>query len=122
MPDEKYTIKLHHWDYDKNERVEDEIVDVSQIARCATHENFVYLMDCFLNYGGKQYREGLEVGKDMRFTHRTLQRSIVAFALGILVGISEQEHTDPRNEDAIKTAKKIAQMIADNQLPVGPYL
>ena len=40
----------------------------------------------------------------------------------MIVGLSEQEYTDPRNETAIKTAKKLAQMFRDGDLPLGSYL
>jgi hypothetical protein len=58
----------------------------------------------------------------LRFTHRTLQRLAVCFAFGIITGLSEQEYTDPRNETAIQTAKKIAQMLEKGDLPLGLYV
>jgi len=122
MKDEKYTIKLYDYDYNKRERVETGTVSTSDVARCMTHENFVYLFDTFLNYGGKQYHEGLGVGEDLRHTHRTLQRSAIAFALGLIVGISDQEYTDARNEQAIETAKKIAEMYKNGELSVGMHI
>jgi len=111
---EKYDVTLK--DYDGNVET---TVSVSQIARCLTHEQFVYLFDNFLNYGGKEYREGKRVGSDLRSTHRTLQRLAIGFALGLIEGISEQEYTDARNETAIETAKKIAGMMEKGELPIG---
>jgi hypothetical protein len=122
MADEKYTIKIYDYDYDSRERVYLQEVSASQVARCMTHENFVYLFDTFLNYGAKQYHEGLAVGKDLRNTHRTLQRSAIAFALGLIVGISDQEYTDARNGQAIETAKKIAEMYKNGELSVGMHI
>ena len=120
MADEKYTVKLFDWNNgEKFNRID---VSASDIARCMTHENFVYMFDSFLNYGGKQYHEGKNVGKDLRTTHRTLQRSAIAFALGLIVGISDQEYTDARNETAIETAKKIAELYKNGEIPLGPYL
>ena len=119
---DKYTVKLYDWDYDNRERVELGEVKVYDIARCMTHENFVYFFDNFLNCGAKEYREGKAVGSDLRYAHRTLQRLAVAFALGLLVGISDQEYTDARNETAIATAKKIAEMIEKGELPLGLYI
>lgn len=92
------------------------------VAKSLTLENFTALLDAFLNLGGKGFREGKEVGGQLRFTHRTLQRLVVCFAFGLLAGISEQEYTDPRNETAIQTAKKITQMLEDGELPFGLYL
>jgi hypothetical protein len=58
----------------------------------------------------------------LRFTHRTLQRLAICFAFGIIAGLSEQEHTDPRNETAIQTAKKIKAMIDKGELLFGLYI
>jgi hypothetical protein len=79
-------------------------------------------LDEFLNLGGKGYREGKEVGLQLRFTHRTLQRLVVCFALGMIAGLSEQENTDPRNETAIQTAKKLVQLMESGELPLGLYI
>lgn len=115
-------IQLHHWDYDKNERVEDEVVSTSQIARCIQEKELVELFDDILNYGGRGYTVGGSVGENFRRKHRTIQRSAIAFCLGFIVGISEQEYTDPRNKTAIETAKHIAQLFDEGSLPLGPYL
>jgi hypothetical protein len=94
-----------------------------EIARgINTPLHFARIFDNFLNSGGKQYSSGVEVGKELRTTHRTLQRLAVCFALGIIAGLSEQEYTDARNETAIKTAKKIKEMVDNGELPLGAYL
>jgi len=92
------------------------------IARSLTLENFACLFDDFLNLGGKGYRDGKQVGLQMRTTHRTLQRLVICFALGLIAGLSEQEFTDPRNETAIETAKKISVMLENGELPLGLYI
>ena len=115
-------IKLHHWDYDKKETVEDGEVSTSQIARCIGKDELVELFDDLLNYGGRGYSVGKQVGEDFRTHHRTIQRSAVAFAFGLIVGISKQEHTDARNAQAIETAKYIAKLFDEGSLPLGPYL
>jgi hypothetical protein len=115
-------IQLHHWDYDKNKRVEDGTVSTHQIAKCIDPETLVELLDDFLNYAGRGYGTGITVGKGLRTHHRTLQRSAVAFALGLIVGISDQKFTDPRNAQAIETAKYIGKLVGEGKLPLGPYL
>jgi hypothetical protein len=40
----------------------------------------------------------------------------------MIAGLSEQEYTDPRNETAIQTAKKVAQMLEKGDLPFGLYI
>ena len=85
-------------------------------------ENFTDLFEDYLNLGGKQYQEGRVVGLYLRRSHRTLQRLAICFALGVIAGLSEQEFTDPRNETAITTAKKLAQMVWEGELPLGFYI
>lgn len=97
-------------------------VSVWEIAKSLTPEQFAELIDNYLNLGGKSFPEGLATGKRLRSTHRTLQRLVIVHCFGIIAGLSEQEHTDPRNEVAIKTAKKVAKMIADGELPFGLYI
>lgn len=117
------TIKLKVYDDESNRYVESgEEISTYQLVRALTLENFTKLFDDFLNLGGKQYAEGKEVGERLRFTHRTLQRSAVCFALGLIAGISQQEHTDPRNEQAIETAQKIKEMLDAGDFPLGAYL
>lgn len=99
-----------------------ESISTFTIARSMTLINFTKLLDEFLNLGGKGFPEGKKVGLDLRFTHRTLQRLVVCFALGIISGLAEQEHTDPRNETAINSAKKVADLIKDGELPFGLYI
>lgn len=99
---------------------EDAPLEVSHLH--LTIGQFTTLFDNFLNLGGKQYREGNQVGKNLRSTHRTLQRQAICFCLGLIAGLSEQQYTDPRNDDAIKTAKKIKDMLETGQLNCGPYL
>ncbi len=99
-----------------------EVVSIYAIARSMTPENFAKLLDNYLNLGGKGFGEGKLVGLHLRHTHRTLQRLAVCFALGLIVGLSEQEYTDARNDEAIKTARKIAQMVRDGELPMGMYI
>jgi hypothetical protein len=99
-----------------------ETLSTHTLARSMTSENFTALFDDFLNLGGKDFREGKEIGLQLRFTHRTLQRLAICFAFGIIVGLSEQEHTDPRNESAIQTAQKVAQMLEAGELPLGLYI
>ena len=121
--DESNTIKLKEYNSltSRNEET-GETIDVYNLAKSLTLENFASMLDDFLNLGGKGYREGKEVGLQLRFTHRTLQRLVVCFALGLIAGLSEQEYTDPRNETAIQTAKKVVQLMESGELPVGLYI
>lgn len=117
------TIKLRDWNSDCS-RIEEtgETLSTYQVAKSLSSENFAALLDEYLNLGGKDFREGREIGLQLRFTHRTLQRLVICFAFGLIAGLSEQENTDPRNETAIQTARKVAQMLEDGELPLGLYL
>ncbi len=117
------TIKLRAYNSESSRTEETgETIDVYTLATSLTLENFASMLDDFLNLGGKGFREGKEIGLQLRFTHRTLQRLIICFAFGIIAGLSEQEFTDPRNEAAIQTAKKVVQLMESGELPVGLYI
>lgn len=98
-----------------------QLISTHLIARSLTVENFTRLLDDFLNIGAKGFAEGKEVGFQLCFTHRTLQRLAICFALGLIAGLSEQEHFDARNETAIHSAKRITQMVEDGEFPMGFY-
>jgi hypothetical protein len=113
------TIQIKDWN---TNQPTGEQVSVFTVARYMTMENFTKLFDEFLNLGGKGYREGVQVGNNLRTTHRSLQRLAICFAFGIIAGISEQEYTDPRNETAVETARKIKGMLEKGELPFGLYI
>lgn len=116
-------VQIKRWDSSTNQYAEvEEPVNIYSLARCMSSENFACLLDEFLNLGGKGFREGKEIGLQLRHTHRTLQRLAIFFAFGLVAGLSEQEYTDPRNETAIQTAKKIVQLMESGELPVGLYI
>jgi len=117
------TIQIKEWNPKTcmREPIGEEI-SIYKVAKSMTPENFAKLFDDYLNLGGKQFSEGRLIGMHLRHTHRTLQRLAVCFAMGMIVGLSEQEYTDPRNAQAIETAKKLAQMFRDGDLPLGSYL
>ena len=121
--DEKNTIKIREYN-SKTSRNEEtgETIDVYSLAKSLSIENFAAMLDDFLNLGGKGYREGKEIGLQLRFTHRTLQRLVICFAFGMIAGLSEQVHTDPRNETAIQTAKKVVQLMESDELPLGLFI
>jgi hypothetical protein len=99
---------------------DNQIVEVSiyQICKALTTEDMAKLLDEYVN---SRYPDGKKIGEKLRFTHRTIQRSIVVFALDIIIGIADQEYTDARNEVAIETAKKIKEMEYRGELQVGLY-
>ncbi len=115
-------IQLYTWVSSGKENQTDTQISVYTLARSLSSENFAALVDEYLNLGGKGFREGKEVGLQLRFTHRTLQRLVVCFAFGLIAGLAEQEYTDPRNETAIQTAKKVVQLMESGDLPVGLYI
>lgn len=117
------TIKIKDWNSNSS-HVEktSESINVFQVAKSMTLENFAALLDEFLNLGGKGLYEGKVIGLQLRFTHRTLQRLAICFAIGVVTGLSEQECTDPRNETAIQTAKKLSQLLEQGEFPFGLYI
>ncbi len=99
-----------------------DILSIYALARSMTPENFTKLFDQYLNLGSKGFPEGKQIGLNLRFTHRTLQRLAICFALGLVIGLSEQQYSDARNETAIETAKKLARMVENGELPLGSYV
>jgi len=117
------TIQIKVWNPETSLREPTgEEISIYKVAKSMSAENFAKLFEDFLNLGGKQFQEGRLIGLHLRHTHRTLQRLAVCFSLGLIVGLSEQEYTDPRNARAIETAKKLAQIFRDGELPLGSYL
>lgn len=117
------TIKMRAYNSETSRTEETgETINVYTLAKSLTLENFSSMLDDFLNLGGKGFREGKEIGLQLRFTHRTLQRLVICFAFGMIAGLSEQEYTDPRNETAIQTAKKVVQLMESGELSVGLYI
>jgi hypothetical protein len=115
-------IVLKERDFENNCDVVTGEVSPYTLARCLSHDDFASVLDNWLNCGGKEYRDGLQIGHKLRETHRTLQRLAICFALGIIAGLSEQEYTDPRNETAIKTAQEIKRMIDNGEFKTGFYI
>lgn len=99
-----------------------ETISIYALARSMTPENFTKLFDQYLNFGSKGFPEGKQIGLNLRSTHRTLQRLAICFTLGLVIGLSEQQYSDARNETAIETAKKLAQMAENGDLPMGMYI
>ncbi len=120
---ENSTIQMKAWNSEKGCNEETgESLNVYSLARSMSPGNLAALVEEFLNLGGKGFREGREIGLLYRYTHRTFQRLVICFAFGLIAGLSEQEFTDPRNETAIQTAKKVARMLTNGELPVGLYI
>lgn len=90
--------------------------DTYTLARSLNAEQLAELLDDWLNSSFGSQHQGITIGLKLRRTHRTLQGSLVEFVLGILRGISQQEHTDARNETAIETAKEITRLLEEGKL------
>jgi hypothetical protein len=88
-----------------------------EIARSLDNEQFAHVIEDVVNCFHEDI--GILVGRELLTTHRTLQRSAIVFALGIITGLSEQKYTDPRNETAIAVAKQIKAMLDDGTLNPG---
>lgn len=120
---EETKILLKEWNSStKDIEPTGESISIYTISKSMTLDNFSKFFDEFLNLGAKDFQDGKQVGLKLRFTHRSLQRLAICFAFGIIAGLSQQEFTDPRNETAIQTAKKIKTMIDLGELPFGLYI
>jgi hypothetical protein len=100
-------VKLKKYDYDKREMVEAGEVSLYLVAKNLDAEQLAKLLDDYCNNMRSGYKRGVETGHELRRHHRTLQRSIIVELVGIIAGLSEQDYTDARNEQAVELAKKI---------------
>ena len=114
----KMTIKTYNYDT-KTVEVKQEDVSVYEVAKNMTPAQFHYFVECYINSYSVDYNAGKELGEHFEGVHRTLQGTLYRFCMGILVGLSKQDYTDPRNEVAVKNCKKIAQMLEDGTLKMG---
>jgi homospermidine synthase len=119
----KYGATVHitdpYADPEKGQAADYGEVPVRLIAKELNYESFAALLDTYLNTGGRGFAQGKKVGTEMRDSHRTLQNLAVCFVLGVVVGLSDQQYTDPRNATSIATAKKIARMLEKGELSLG---
>lgn len=110
-------------DYQGN-LLQPEAISLGRIAKILNRDNLPVLLGDMANNMGNldNITAGKQVGEKLRYQHRTLQACIVNLLLGILVGMSEQEYTDARNEVAIKTCKRIAEMLESGELGVNAFI
>jgi hypothetical protein len=99
----------------------DDVIETSVyvLSRSMTTQNVADFLDDYLNVGMKDYREGERVGALLQTSHRTIQASVIRFALGIIIGLSKQDYTDARNEMPIAMGKKITKMVETGELEMG---
>lgn len=112
-------IQLKQYNYETKEY--DNLGEVSSLtlAKSMSTEDFADFLDNYINDFSKGFNHGKEVGKLAQGFHRTLQRGLICELLGIIAGLSEQQHTDPRNSAAIASAKAIAIMLKNGELQLG---
>lgn len=112
-------IKLTHYDYDTKETIEDGTISTYDIAKCATPENIAEILTDWMNSFSRDYSTGVKIGKLLEGKHRTLQSSVGRMVLGILVGLGEQNYTDPRNEAIVALGKQLKEMLEDGTINMG---
>jgi len=107
----RYTVSLNSGD--------DE-VSVRTIAKALTPEQFAELLEDYANAYSSDFNRGKETGKFLCRAHRTLQRSVIVELCGIICGLANQTHTDPRNASAIALAKNIEEVV--NERGFGAFV
>lgn len=113
-------MKLRKYDYDKGEYVETGEVSLHAVAKSMDPEQFAELLETYTNNMSSGYKRGLETGRKLTRAHRTIQRSIVTELVGVIAGMTDQEYTDPRNEQAIALAKAIKALYEEQG--AGPFV
>jgi hypothetical protein len=112
-------VELKRYNYDTKETESLGTVSLYTLVHSITPEQFGELLSDYLNSGMKDFSEGERLGKQLHNQHRTIQASIIRFALGIIMGLSKQEYTDARNETPVAMGKKIASMVENGELKMG---
>ena len=112
-------IKLQKYDYEKKETVNLGTVSSYILGKCISDEELASLLETHLNDFSKGFESGKAVGEELCEIHRTLQRTAVLWAIGVICGLADQQYTDPRNNAAITAAKQIASMYAAGDLNCG---
>lgn len=102
-------------------RSNEQDVKVMGLGKKLEGEQIAQLLLDNLNSFRDPFMSGWGVGKALQGAHCTLQRAVVGWLLGVLTGLSEVQYTDGRNETAIATARKIAKMFRNDELPLGTY-
>lgn len=115
-------VTLTEYDYDLKETVTIVETDTHTIANSLTAETMAELLSDYVNNGAKDIRDGERIGDALTHTHRTLQRLIICWTIGILKELGDQEYIDARNEAAIETARKIGEMYDNGELSLGSFL
>ena len=85
-------------------------------------EEFADMLDSYCNNFSTDFRQGVEIGKNLQVHHRTIQATVFRFIIGIAVGIGKDvkpNRMDARNEQAVICSQQIADMIADDHLALG---
>lgn len=120
---ENNIITLKIWNNDAGCDVDTgDSVNIHSLAKSMNPEHFAALIDEYLNLSAKGWREGKQIGLQLRYSHRTLQRLAIIFAFGIIAGLAEQSYFDARNQTAVESAQKVAIMIAEGELPFGLFI
>ena len=115
-------VTLTRYDYDARTNVVMAETDTRTIAHSLDDETMAELLSDYANTGAKGMTSGERVGEHLTHTHRTLQRLVVCWAIGILKSLGGQKYTDARNESAIETARKIGAMYDSGELPLGRFI
>lgn len=94
---------------------------ISDLAKSISPSDFAYFLESRCNSFSTDFKQGVEIGKILHMSHRTLQATVFRYLLGIIVGLGEQEErfTDARNETAVNSAKKIGAMVESGEIELG---
>lgn len=131
-------VTVTRYDYDTKETEEVATVSLYLLSRSMKEEHLYALLDQWTNSYSSGLRRGERIGKMFQNSHRTLQGTLVNFALGLLKGISdfseweekngwdEQEAlerlTDPRNRTAVEAARKVVKLLESGDIYQQPLI
>lgn len=113
------TIKLMQYNYDVKASELVGEVDLHLVAKNCKKEDTAKLLSYICNSFNTEFENGVTIGKLLQSEHRTVQATIVRFLLGIVVGLSRDAWTDPRNEAAVACGRVLDNLIISKDNPKG---
>lgn len=103
-------------------------LSIHQLARMLDYKQLAYLLDNVLNGSGMSYGIANNISAEIVRSHRTIQASFVRFCLWCLKYYYHNyqntwaDHTDARNEVAVKAAKIVSDLMDDGTIPNPPLI
>lgn len=109
-----YNRNVEEYSYERNVEKPANIYDLAHHITRNVNGGYIGSSGAFGN--------GVKMGMYLRREHKTLQGCIINFLFGIICGLANQEYTDPRNEEGVKSCKKIRDFLENDEIHLQPFI